>query len=83
MAAEDVLDAIATLTVTLGSAAPELAQALAAVAAAINDARRHLGVAVDDQEAEPPVAAATVLPARGPLKRRGLGPGFQGIRTGR
>ncbi|MFD4178198.1 hypothetical protein [Streptomyces anulatus] len=81
-AAEDVLDAIDTLTESLGSAGPELAQALAAVAAATNSARRHLGLAVDDQEPEPPAAAVTLHAPRRPPKRRGLGPGFQGIRTG-
>ncbi|UZI34004.1 hypothetical protein [Streptomyces sp. VB1] len=80
-AAEDVLDAIDTLADSLGSAGPELAQALAAVAAATNGARRRLGLAVDDQE-EPPAAAATLPAPRRPPRRRGLGPGFQGIRTG-
>lgn len=80
-AAEDALDAIDTLTEALGSADPELTQALAAVAAATNDARRRLGIAVDDQEPEPPAAAAFVPAARRPPRRRGLGPGFQGIRT--
>lgn len=81
-AAEDALDAIDTLAEALGSAGPELAHALAAVAAATGDARRRLGIAVGDQEPEPPAAAAAVPPARRPPKRRGLGPGFQGIRTG-
>ncbi|MEU3220153.1 hypothetical protein [Streptomyces sp. NPDC006971] len=80
-AAEDVLDAIDTLTEALGGAGPELAQTLAAVAAATNGARRHLGLAVDDQEPEPPVAAATLPTPRRPPRRRGLGPGFQGIRA--
>ncbi|MGW8730528.1 hypothetical protein ACWGNF_31380 [Streptomyces sp. NPDC055808] len=77
-AAEDVLDAIDTLTEALGSAGPELTHALAAVAASTGDARRRLGIDVDDQE-EPP--AAMVAAARRPPKRRGLGPGFQGVRT--
>ncbi|MYR41283.1 hypothetical protein [Streptomyces sp. SID5910] len=79
-AAEDVLDTIDTLTEALGGAGPELAQALAAVAAATGDARRLLGIAVDDPQPEPPAAAAFVPAARRP-RRRGLGPGFQGIRT--
>ncbi|MFJ7416605.1 hypothetical protein ACIQWZ_38275 [Streptomyces sp. NPDC098077] len=78
-AAEDALDAIDTLTEALGSAGPELAQALAAVTAATNDTRRRLGIAVD--EPEPPAATAAVPAARRPPRRRGLGPGFQGIRT--
>ncbi|MDN3262877.1 hypothetical protein QWJ26_24335 [Streptomyces sp. CSDS2] len=81
-AAEDVLDAIDTLTEALGSAGPELARALAAVAAATDGARRLLGIDVERREPEQPAAAATVPPARRPPKRRGLGPGFQGIRTG-
>ncbi|MGW1252259.1 hypothetical protein [Streptomyces sp. NPDC002535] len=80
-AAEDVLDAIDTLTEALGGAGPELAQTLAAVAAATNGARRHLGL-VDDQEPEPPAAAATLPSPRRPPRRRGLGPGYQGVRTG-
>jgi outer membrane receptor protein involved in Fe transport len=84
VAAEDVLDAIDTLTETLGGADEELAQALAAVTAATAQARRRLGIAVNDQ---PPGrdGAASVPVARGPERRpprrRGLGPGFRGIRT--
>jgi hypothetical protein len=80
-AAEDVLDAIDTLAEALGSAGPDLAQVLAPVAAATGDARRRLGIAVDDQGPDPD-AAATVPATRRTAKRRGLGPGFQGIRTG-
>ena len=79
-AAEDVLDAIDTLTEALSSAGPELAQALAAVATATGGARRLLGIAVDDQGPEQHAAAAVPAP-RKPPRRRGLGPGFQGIRT--
>ncbi|MFF8234725.1 hypothetical protein [Streptomyces caelestis] len=86
VAAEDVLDAIDTLTETLGGADEELAQALAAVTAATAEARRRLGIAVND----PPPGrdgAASVPVARGPERRpprrRGLGPGFRGIRTDR
>ncbi|MET9679908.1 hypothetical protein [Streptomyces coeruleorubidus] len=86
VAAEDVLDAIDTLTETLGGAGEELAQALAAVTAATAEALRRLGIAVDDQ---PPGrdGAVSVPVARGPERRpprrRGLGPGFRGIRTDR
>ncbi|MFF5523121.1 hypothetical protein [Streptomyces coeruleorubidus] len=48
-AAEDVLAAIDTLTDTHGGAGEELAQALAAVATATAQARRRLGITVDDQ----------------------------------
>jgi hypothetical protein len=82
-AAEDVLDAIDTLTEALGSAEPELARVLAAVETATGDARRLLGIVVDGQGAVPPSAGAVVPAARRRPRRRGLGPGFQGIRTGR
>ncbi|MFI7020156.1 hypothetical protein [Streptomyces sp. NPDC050164] len=78
-AAEDALDAIDTLAEALSGAGQELAQALAAVAAATTAARRHLGIAVDDPEP----AAVMVPAARRSPKRRGLGPGFQGIHTAR
>ncbi|MFJ8469679.1 hypothetical protein [Streptomyces swartbergensis] len=85
-AAEDVLDAVDTLTETLGGAGEDLAQALAAVTAATVEARRRLGIAVN----EPPSGrdgAASAPGARGPERRpprrRGLGPGFRGIRTDR
>jgi hypothetical protein len=85
-AAEDVLDAIDTLAETLGGAGEELARALAAMAAATAEARRPLGIAVDDQAPwQDGVAAVPVardLERRSP-KRRGLGPGFRGIRTDR
>ncbi|KDN74840.1 hypothetical protein DF19_27540 [Streptomyces olindensis] len=83
-AAEDVLDAIDTLTDTLGSVGEDLAQALAAVATATAQARRRLGITVDAQ-APWRDSAASAPAARGlerrPPRRRGLGPGFRGIRT--
>jgi hypothetical protein len=85
-AAEDVLDAIDTLTETLGGAGEELARSLAAMAAATAEARRLLGITVDDQapwrDSAASVPAARGLERRLP-KRRGLGPGFRGIRTDR
>ncbi|MFH8642310.1 hypothetical protein [Streptomyces goshikiensis] len=79
-AAEDVLDAIDTLAEALGSAGEDVAQALAAVAAATTTARRHLGLtpAAGDEAAIPGTVPGTRSPRR--MKRRGLGPGFQGIR---
>ncbi|CAM5559714.1 hypothetical protein [Streptomyces purpurascens] len=84
-AAEDVLDAIDTLTETLSGAGAELAQTLTAVAAATAEARRHLGIAVDEQAPGRDNGAAPVPrgPERKPPRRRGLGPGFRGIRTDR
>ncbi|OUC79116.1 hypothetical protein [Streptomyces swartbergensis] len=85
-AAEDVLDAIGTLTDTLGSVGEELAQALAAVATATAQARRRLGITVDAQApGRESAASAPVVggPGRRPPRRRGLGPGFRGIRTDR
>ncbi|MFI1798998.1 hypothetical protein ACH427_16855 [Streptomyces sp. NPDC020379] len=79
-AAEDALDAIDTLVEALGSVGDDaVAQALAVVAVATGDARRSLGIAVDDRAPEP-VTAAVPAPRR-PPRRRGLGPGYQGIRT--
>ncbi|GAA2614849.1 hypothetical protein GCM10010304_79950 [Streptomyces roseoviolaceus] len=86
VAAEDVLDAIDTLIEALGGAGPELAQALAEAAAATAEARRRLGIAVDDQGVGRDSAASVSVPrgpGRRPPRRRGLGPGFRGIRTDR
>lgn len=47
-----------TLTEAMSGAGPELARTLAAVVAATGIARRHLGIAVDDQS-----AAAEFVPA--------------------
>ncbi|MFH9067539.1 hypothetical protein ACH4GM_41045 [Streptomyces coeruleorubidus] len=85
-AAEDVLDAIDTLTETLGGARPDLEQALAAGAAATAGARRCLDFAVDDQAPGRDSAASVPVaggPGRRSSRRRGLGPGFRGIRTDR
>ncbi|MFH8500549.1 hypothetical protein [Streptomyces coeruleorubidus] len=82
-AVEDVLDAIDTLTGTLGSVGEDLAQALAAVATATAQARRRLSITVDDQALGRDSAASVPAggSARRPPRRRGLGPGFRGIRT--
>ncbi len=80
-AAEDVLDAIDTLTDTLGSVGEDLAQALPTVATATAQARRRLGITVDAQ-APGRDSAASAPAARGlerrPPRRRGLGPGSLG-----
>ncbi|MGW7460972.1 hypothetical protein [Streptomyces sp. NPDC054797] len=80
-AAEDALDAIDTLVEALGSTGENITQTLAVVAAATNTARRHLGIAVEEA-LEPAVAATVPAPRRARPRRRGLGPGYQGIRTG-
>ncbi|GGS98280.1 hypothetical protein [Streptomyces violaceus] len=80
-AVEDVLDAIETLTETLGGAGAELAQARAAVATATVEARRRLGIAVDDQAPGPDnggLVPGPRGPGRKPPRRRGLGPGIPG-----
>jgi hypothetical protein len=79
VAAEDVLDAIDTLTETLGGADEDLAQALAAASAATAEARRRLGIAVDAQAPRRPGARAG---------RRGVGarsarPGAQAAQASR
>ncbi|WP_435059746.1 hypothetical protein [Streptomyces sp. bgisy060] len=80
-AADDALVAIETLAQALGGIGPELAEVLAAVTAATSTARRRLGLPV---EADPEPASTAAVPAprngRRPRRRRGLGPGFQGIR---
>ncbi|MEV3926437.1 MULTISPECIES: hypothetical protein [Actinomycetes] len=79
-AVEDALDAIDTLTEALGGAGPELAQSLTAMAAATADARRRLGLAADERGPEQSPEAAAASAVRRLPKRRGLGPGYQGIR---
>ena len=81
-AAEDALDAIDTLAEALGTIGPEIAEALAAVAAATTQARRRLEISVDaEPETTAPVVPIAPRTASRP-RRRGLGPGFQGVRTG-
>ncbi|MFI2740952.1 hypothetical protein [Streptomyces sp. NPDC018711] len=78
-AVDDTLVAIDTLAAALAQLDREVAEVLAATATA----RRHLGLPVD---AEAETAPSTTTPAvPGPRtgrqpRRRGLGPGFQGIR---
>jgi hypothetical protein len=69
-----------TLAWALAELGPEAARALAAMAAATADVRRVLGLAVSSAQAP---AAGVSLPGNGRRapRRRGLGPGFQGIRT--
>ncbi|MEV1069964.1 hypothetical protein [Streptomyces sp. NPDC050263] len=78
-AADDALDAIDTLAGALSALGPDIAATLAPVTAATTRARRQLGLGDDEG------AAATVeVPARHSAqrsRRRGLGPGFKGIRT--
>ncbi|MFB8314665.1 hypothetical protein ACFC5T_40105 [Streptomyces sp. NPDC055961] len=80
-AADDALTAIETLAGALGGIGPEVREALVAVTAATSTARRRLGLPV---EVEPePAAGATAVPSPGGRRprRRGLGPGYQGIRA--
>jgi hypothetical protein len=89
-AAEDALDAIDVLAAALSGISPETAGALAAVAAATADARRQLGLPTNADTAAPGDAAvpgprtgqqaAPRAPLRRRPRRRGLGPGYQGIR---
>ncbi|MFI1890695.1 hypothetical protein [Streptomyces jumonjinensis] len=92
-AAEDALDAIDVLTAALSGISPETAEALAAVVAATADARRRLGLPVAP-DPDPGAAGEPAMPAPRPghqavpgapsrprPRRRGLGPGYQGIRT--
>ncbi|MGI3204625.1 hypothetical protein ACRJ4W_53845 [Streptomyces sp. GLT-R25] len=79
-AAEDSLDAVDTLAGALAALGPEAAQALAAVTAATADVRHILGLAASDAQT-PAADAAVPRRSRQAPKRRGLGPGFQGIRS--
>lgn len=78
-AADDALDAIDTLAGALSALGPDLAAALAPVTAATAHARRQLGLGDDEGTAatvEVPVLRRSAQRSR----RRGLGPGFKGIR---
>lgn len=75
-AVEDAVDAIDTLTEALAAIGPESADALAAIPAATAALRRLLA----PQRESDAVAPA---PRRGRPRRRGLGPGWQGIRATR
>ncbi|MDW8478387.1 hypothetical protein R3L02_42330 [Streptomyces scabiei] len=78
-AKDDVLEAIDTLAGVLSALGPDMAQALAPVAAATAAVRRRLGLTGDESAvAAEGVSGPHIL--RRP-QRRGLGPGFKGIRT--
>ncbi|MET9347730.1 hypothetical protein [Streptomyces termitum] len=82
-AADDVLAAIDTLASALAGTGPELGEILAAVTGATATARRHLGLPADTGQAPEPRPAAP-MGAPGPraerrARRRGLGPGVQGL----
>lgn len=74
-AVEDVADAIDVLAEALAAIDPEAARALAAVPAATAALRRRLAPAVTDDVAEVPA------PRSGRPRRRGLGPGWKGVRA--
>ncbi|ALO13641.1 hypothetical protein AQF52_8060 [Streptomyces venezuelae] len=78
-AADDALTAIETLAGALDGIGPEVREVLVAVTAATSTARQRLGLPVEVE----PVAGVTVVPAPGGRRprRRGLGPGYQGIRA--
>ncbi|MBB1261592.1 hypothetical protein [Streptomyces alkaliterrae] len=80
VAVEDALTAIETLAEALGGIVPELRDVLAAATAAASTARRRLGLPVDT-EPEPAVEGVIPAPRTGRRpRRRGLGPGFKGVR---
>ncbi|MFD9112349.1 hypothetical protein [Streptomyces bottropensis] len=76
---DDLLEAIDTLAGVLSALGPDIAGALAPVTSATAAARRHLGLA-DGDGPEPAAGVARPRAVRRP-RRRGLGPGFRGIRT--
>ncbi|NEE39436.1 hypothetical protein G3M53_80320 [Streptomyces sp. SID7982] len=76
-AAEDAADAIDTIAAALADIDPEAARLLAAIPAATKALLRHLGQDQDDAAAIP---AAVARPPQLPKpRRRGLGPGWQGL----
>ncbi|MFF0754567.1 hypothetical protein [Streptomyces sp. NPDC004267] len=80
-AADDALVAIDILAAALAQIDPEVHEALAAVTAATATARRRLNLPVDPEAS----TTATLTGVPGPRtgrrpRKRGLGPGFQGIR---
>jgi len=78
-ALEDALDAVDTLIGSVSEIGPELAQALAVVTAATTDARRLLGLTGVPASATVPAQPARAGDRR--TRRRGLGPGYQGLAT--
>ncbi|MGW5003068.1 hypothetical protein ACWEP8_36055 [Streptomyces hydrogenans] len=81
-AANDVLVAIDTLSAALAQIGPDVGEALAAVTAATARARLRLGLPADTGQepdrATPPPGVPGPRTGRRP-RRRGLGPGAQGI----
>jgi hypothetical protein len=74
-AVEDAADAIDMLAEALAEIDPEAARVLAAVPAATAALRRRLAPAVAEDAAEVPA------PRSGRARRRGLGPGWKGVRA--
>lgn len=74
-AVEDAVDAIDMLAEALAAIDPEAARALAAVPAATAALRRLLDPAATEEVAEVP------SPRSARSRRRGLGPGWQGVRA--
>ncbi|MFD5493382.1 hypothetical protein ACFWH4_10750 [Streptomyces sp. NPDC127091] len=74
-AVEDAADAIDMLAEALAAIDPEAARALAAVPAATAALRRRLAPAAAEDVAEVPA------PGSGRARRRGLGPGWKGVRA--
>lgn len=76
-AAEDAVETIDTIAAALADIDPEAARLLAAIPTATKALLRHLGQVEDDDVASPAVASS---PPQFPKpRRRGLGPGWQGI----
>ncbi|MFE6691954.1 hypothetical protein ACFVFQ_36480 [Streptomyces sp. NPDC057743] len=74
-AVEDAADAIDMLTEALAAIDPEAARALAAVPAATAVLRRRLAPTAVEDVTEVPA------PRSGRPRRRGLGPGWKGVRA--
>ncbi|MFE7927562.1 hypothetical protein ACFU6S_02290 [Streptomyces sp. NPDC057456] len=79
-AADDALDAIDTLAGALSALGPVVAAALAPVAATTGNACRQLGLG-DDEGAAATMEVPGLRRSAQHSRRRGLGPGYKGIRT--
>ncbi|MFI7278582.1 hypothetical protein [Streptomyces sp. NPDC049879] len=79
-AADDAVEAMETAANALRTAHPAAAPAVTAVIRALARLRQDLGLPAADGISSPGRTTAPPFPGRRPGTRRGLGPGFQGVR---
>ncbi|WP_274919416.1 hypothetical protein [Streptomyces sp. WZ-12] len=78
-AADDAVEAMETTALALHTAHPAAAAALGTVVQALARLRRDLGLPVDEGDRDQEQVVTPPTPLRRPT-RRGLGPGYQGLR---